>query len=82
MGYDTEVKFTVTGTFGCEPEGEDDVYTIEEFKEVCSCSGFVDYDGYGHPVKDSLSDDSIKIWPSRLEDIPKDATHIVWYFLI
>lgn len=77
--YTQEVKFTKTGQYGCGPEGEDDVYTISEFNEYCRSGSFVDYDGHGHPVKDRKSDPAIFIKPSRLEEIPKDATHIVWY---
>jgi hypothetical protein len=59
--------------------GEDDVYTVEEFKEMCECGGFIDYDGFGYPVKDSLADENITVFPSKLNKIPLDATHIVWY---
>ena len=30
MAYTERVKFTVTGTYGCGPDNEDDVYTVEE----------------------------------------------------
>lgn len=79
MAYDTKVKFSVTGTYGCGPDGEDDVYTIKEFKELCDSGAFIDYDGWGYPVKDSMADNSIVIVPSALLCIPSDATHIVWY---
>ena len=55
------------------------VYTIQEFKAICEWGGFIDYDGFGEPVKDSKADGSIEIKPSRLDRIPSDATHIVWY---
>ena len=77
--YIEEVKFTSTGNYGCGPADEDDVYTIEEFKEYCDTGAFIDYDGFGYPVKDKLSDPSIFIKPSRLDLIPKDATHIIWF---
>lgn len=79
MKYVEAVIFTKTGQQGCGPAKEDDVYTIEEFKEYCECEAFIDYDGYGHPVKDKLADNSIIIVPSKLNEIPIDATHIVWY---
>lgn len=79
MPYSKKVKFTATNRYGCGPDSEDDVYTVEEFREHVSCWAFVDYDGFGHPVKDGLSDPSILIKPSRVADIPPDATHIVWY---
>jgi hypothetical protein len=77
--YNEPVKFSVTGTYGSGPENEDDVYTIEEFKALCDNNMFIDYDGYGYPVKDSMADSSIIIIPSDLRNIPKDATHIVWF---
>ena len=79
MSYTKPVNFTVTGTYGSSPDGEDDVYTIEEFCNLCKSKMFIDYDGFGHPVKDKLYDPTIIIVPSKLNKIPKDATHIVWY---
>lgn len=77
--YTDPVNFTKTNQYGCGPNDEDDVYTVEEFRERCQNKSFVDYDGYGHPVRDKLADESIYIYPSRTEEIPKDATHIVWF---
>jgi hypothetical protein len=80
MSYTNPVKFTVTGSYGCSPKGEDDVYTIEEFLELVECGAFIDYDGFGHPVRDSLSDEDIWVKPSTVKtSIPEDATHIVWF---
>jgi len=42
--YCIPVKFTVTGTYGCGPKGEDDVYTVEEFKKFCEAGSFIDFD--------------------------------------
>lgn len=77
--YREPVKFSSTGNYGCGPEDEDDVYTVEQFKEFCKRGAFIDYDGFGHPVKDNMCDPSICVRPSKLNDIPDDATHIVWY---
>ena len=77
--YDTPVNFTTTGRYGCCPISEDDVYTIEEFKEFVSCGMFIDYDGYGHPIKDRLADYLVYIYPSKINNIPKEATYIVWF---
>jgi len=77
--YTKKVKFTSTGNYGCGPENEDDVYTIEEFKELVKAKMFIDYDGYGYPVKNNLSDRDIAIYPSGLDKVPTDATHIVWF---
>lgn len=77
--YRRKVTFTETDRYGCGPGGEDDVYTVAEFRERCSRGWFVDSDGYGYPVKRSLADDRIGIKPSNLSTIPDDATHVVWF---
>jgi hypothetical protein len=77
--YTHPVNFNSTNNYGNAPEGEDDVYTVEEFLKICDDGMFIDYDGYGHPVKDKMADESICVKPSQREQIPKDATHIVWY---
>jgi len=79
MSYSKPIKFSSTNNYGCGPEDEDDVYTIEEFKEHVKAGSFIDYDGFGEPVKDGLADPSIWIKPSKIKEIPKDATHIVWF---
>lgn len=55
-----------------------DVMTVKEFKEEVECGMFGDYDGSGKPAKDGkMSHQDIK--PSKIEEIPSDATHIVWF---
>lgn len=77
--YTEPVKFTETNHYGCGPADEDDVYTVEEFRQHVHNGSFVDYDGFGHPVRDGRADVSVYVKPSGLGDIPEDATHIVWY---
>jgi len=79
MAYTKPVKFTKTNQYGCGPEDDDDVYTVEEFRACCKSGSFIDYDGYGYPVKDGLADKDNHIVPSGLDRIPADATHIVWF---
>jgi hypothetical protein len=79
MAYSKKITFTATGRYGCGPDNEDDVYTVEQFRHFCEKGMFIDYDGFGYPVKDGLADEAIEIKPSRLSAIPADATHIVWY---
>ncbi len=79
MAYTKKIKFSSTNNYGSGPRFEDDVYTIEEFKELCAEHSFIDYDGYGYPVKDKMADTSMCITPSKIYMIPQDATHIVWY---
>lgn len=56
-----------------------DIYTVGEFRKMCN-GYFIDYDGYGHPIKDGYKDPSKDIYPSQANRIPEDATHIEWYF--
>jgi len=79
MSYSKPIKFSSTNNYGCGPADEDDVYTIEEFKEHVRTESFIDYDGFGYPVKNCLADPEIWIYPSKIKEIPKDATHIVWF---
>lgn len=70
------------GRYSAEIPEYGDVMTVEEFKQACESSLFVDYDGSGWPARNGkmqrgAADDRIK--PSRLVDIPTDATHIVWF---
>lgn len=79
MAYTEQVKFSSTGNYGCGPENEDDVYTVEEFGACVKSGAFIDYDGFGYPVRNSLADTSIIVKPSKIKQIPADATHVVWY---
>jgi len=56
-----------------------DIMTVAEFKENCESGGFIDYDGFGHPVRGGFENDDIEICPSGLSEIPTHATHIAWY---
>ncbi len=77
--YTRKVNFTSTNNYGCGPDNEDDVYTVEEFKQCCEDGAFRDYDGHGYPVKDNKACESIIVKPSRVNKIPEDATHIIWF---
>lgn len=61
-------------------EFDDDIMTVEKFLNACDYDFFIDYDGYGHPMKDGKINRKLNIYPSNARTtIPKDATHIVWY---
>jgi hypothetical protein len=62
-----------------DPE-DDDRYTVEEFNRMCNQRLLIDYDGYGHPVRNGCMDPHIDVRPSnRNLVIPLDATHVVWF---
>lgn len=76
--YNHPVFFTETNKYGACTG--DDVYTVAEFLEHVENGSFIDYDGFGHPVKDRKADQSITIKPSSAKvNLPKDATHVIWY---
>lgn len=79
MPYSDPVNFTATNRYGCGPDDEDDVYTVDEFRQQCADQAFVDSDGDGHPVRDGFADPSVHVRPSMLGQIPLDATHVVWF---
>lgn len=68
-----------TGNYSDTPD-IGDVMTVDEYLSSVECGGFIDYDGFGHPVKDGKSDSSINVSPSQKDScIPLDATHIEWF---
>lgn len=56
-----------------------DLMTVKDFVEACKIGAFIDYDGMGHPVKGKRMMGGMTISPSKLKEIPKDATHILWF---
>jgi hypothetical protein len=77
--YIKPVLFTMTNCFGHGPDYEDDVYTVEAFRQAAETWVFVDSDGFGYPVRNEFADPKIIIKPSKINEIPADATHIVWF---
>lgn len=57
----------------------DTVMTIAEFSEIVEEGFFSDFDGFAYPVKDGKFDAAITIYPSEVKNIPKEATHTVWF---
>jgi hypothetical protein len=57
-----------------------DVMSLEHFIECVDCGGFIDYDGYGHYVKDG-KETNIEIYPSDVEyaSIRLEFDTIIWY---
>ena len=56
-----------------------DAMTVEEFKDDVNTGCLIDYDGFGHPMKDGKMAGHLDIYPSRVDIIPEDATHIIWF---
>lgn len=51
--------------------------TAKEWLEGVRDGSFIDYDGYGYPVKDG-NQSNRGISPSRAKEFPEEATHIAW----
>lgn len=60
------------------PSSHGHIMTVNEFKQAVRDRLFIDYDGFGHPAKMTM-DVTQHVVPSKVDEIPNDATHIVWY---
>jgi len=67
-----------TADYSYELADYGDLMTVAEFRGTVECGGFIDYDGYGSPVKDGKQA-GVSIYPSLQHLIPTDATHIMWF---
>lgn len=56
-----------------------DLTDVQTFITACKAKHFIDYDGHAHPVKDGKMNPHVTIFPSQWKNIPKEATHIVWF---
>lgn len=56
-----------------------DLMTVKDFRDACKVGAFIDYDGFGHPVKRGKMAGEITVIPSKVDEIPEDATHIIWF---
>jgi len=72
-------KDEIISNYTTAPDKLATIIKIDKFIKSCEGGYFIDYDGFGYPMKDGLTDETIVIKPSELEKIPKDATHIIWY---
>lgn len=55
-----------------------DVMTVAHWREACEDGCFIDYDGFGSPMKDGKVA-RMTLYPSQRHLVPLDATHIEWY---
>jgi len=55
-----------------------DLMTVEVYKLRVKTRTFVDYDGCGCPVKNGKMSKQ-HIYPSQIDSVPEDATHIIWF---
>lgn len=56
-----------------------DLMTVKDFREACEGGAFIDYDGSGHPVKGKRMARNVDVQPSKVKEIPADATHVMWF---
>lgn len=69
----------MSGEYTTKMDNIGDLIEVKKFKEYCKYGDFIDDDGFGYAAKDGLVDENTTIYPSNRSEIPKDATHIVWY---
>lgn len=55
-----------------------DVMTREDWLVCVKDGSFIDDDGYGYAMKDGKADPT-PLYPSGSENLPEDATHVVWF---
>ena len=57
-----------------------DLIPIDQFKNMCDCGAFIDYDGYGYYSDGELVDYSFTLRPShvRKNGLDQKFTHILW----
>jgi len=60
-------------------EKDGDLMTRKEYVDCCKVGGFVDDDGYGYAVKRGKMAPSIVLSPSKVDEMPKEITHVVWF---
>jgi hypothetical protein len=56
---------------------DDDLYTVEEWVAHCKVGAFTNYDGCGNLIIDGKRANGIV--PSLVDQIPDNATHVIWY---
>lgn len=57
-----------------------DIYTVDQYLEMVADHSLIDYDGFGHPMKDGKEDGQLWLYPSEGRNhIPFDATHVIWF---
>jgi len=74
-----EIRMLLTPEFHDLPDFGD-VMSLKDFKANVACGGFIDYDGYGHYIKDG-KESNIEIYPSDIRhgSIRDDFDTIIWY---
>lgn len=56
-----------------------DLMPLQEFLANCECGGFIDYDGFGHPIAGEMLDEDFQVTPSERKLIPAGTTHVLWF---
>ena len=64
-----------------KPVVEDDgtLFTVAQWRHDIRQTYLIDYDGWGYPVKDGLMDTTKGYYPSEQAELPRDATHVMWF---
>ena len=70
---------TVTYTYALDQQNFVILMTVDEFHKQVADRGLSDVDGYGHPVCCRFFAPDVVIRPSTRKQIPKNATHILWF---
>lgn len=68
----------LSGTYDRPVPSYGDLMTRDRWLHCVSDGLFIDYDGFGSPVKDGKMM-SGWIYPSQASQLPADATHVIWF---
>ncbi len=58
--------------------GYGDLLSVDEFLDMAESGALIDYDGFGHPVRDGFVDEGWYVQPEAM-NVPEDATHVLWF---
>jgi hypothetical protein len=73
-----EKPCTAEFKYNLDPDNFGDIMTVEQWLDDCEDGLLIDYDGFCNPMKEGKVCDII-IYPSERRDLPKDATHVIWF---
>lgn len=57
-----------------------ELMSTKDFKDSVKNGIFNDFDGFGHYVyEDEMIDEDSVVLPSKINEIPDDVTHVMWF---
>jgi hypothetical protein len=81
ISIEEQLKTIIINNITLRPyDGNGDIMTWDEFAQCVEAGGFIDYDGYAHPLTDEGNVMSMSIYPSEINQFKnKKIKRVVWY---